>query len=448
VSVTDNKRSTTKKGRRPIRSLLDPSLVAQVAPDPKPQPPAVQLAVTSKTDVPDQLITVAVGDLWLEDQPRQIVPAEVLAGMIDVGRNQPVFLLAELRFLASTPSQRKKLKGEGAPVSAAYLATVPATLEPRLRRYYLAELNDIQELAANIQTNGLQEPIHVVRKDDRYVVRSGHRRAISCILIGLDQIPAILKHETSEVESLAKRLVVNIQRKDLPPLDLSRWVYELARKIEITKRAEMGLETDWLVVDTVAFGQNDMSETQTGGQRQLRAEIQDEVCRYLGIGKTRYYELMHLNKLVPAARLAAVGLTERQLRPVIALSADQQPSVVEFISEYKLTGDQATTLVRVIASGNEEAAEKLKESFRGEHVKISWRPLINALPDEDAMTRQFGALLSELSALDRKSALRRYRQLQQQKERAVNFVRRVDEIGEALRRRFAQDTSTSENADS
>lgn len=72
----------------------------------------------------------------------------------------------------------------------------------------------INELAESIKQNGLLQPIIVSRSGESYVIIAGERRWRACQIVGMKEIPVIVK-EVSDKEMLECALVENIQRKDL-----------------------------------------------------------------------------------------------------------------------------------------------------------------------------------------------------------------------------------------
>jgi len=86
----------------------------------------------------------------------------------------------------------------------------------------------IRELAESIRENGLYEPIQVRPVDNRYEVVFGHRRYLACRLIGADKIKSIVK-PMSDDEVITARLVENIQRADLGPIEIAK-VYKVFKE--------------------------------------------------------------------------------------------------------------------------------------------------------------------------------------------------------------------------
>lgn len=84
------------------------------------------------------------------------------------------------------------------------------------RKSFNAEALD--ELTESIRARGLLQPIIVRSVGDEFVIIAGHRRYEACKLIGMAQIPAVIR-ETSEQEALEESLIENVQREDINPVE-------------------------------------------------------------------------------------------------------------------------------------------------------------------------------------------------------------------------------------
>jgi len=76
----------------------------------------------------------------------------------------------------------------------------------------------LRELAESIRAFGLLQPIVVRPEGDDFLIVAGHRRYEACKLIGLKQIPCIVR-EAQDDELLEQSLVENIQREDINPIE-------------------------------------------------------------------------------------------------------------------------------------------------------------------------------------------------------------------------------------
>lgn len=92
----------------------------------------------------------------------------------------------------------------------------PNPRQPRTR----FDDESLEGLAASIREVGILQPIIVgpAGPDGRHVLVAGERRLRASKLVGLDQIPAVVR-ESDEAARLAESLIENVQREDLGPLE-------------------------------------------------------------------------------------------------------------------------------------------------------------------------------------------------------------------------------------
>lgn len=83
------------------------------------------------------------------------------------------------------------------------------------------EKEPLDELAASIALHGVLQPLVVeLSEEGRYSLQIGNRRLVASKIAGLDKVPAIiLDGPLGAEESLAMRLVENIHRESLDPID-------------------------------------------------------------------------------------------------------------------------------------------------------------------------------------------------------------------------------------
>jgi len=83
------------------------------------------------------------------------------------------------------------------------------------------EKEPLDELAASIALHGVLQPLVVeLGEEGRYSLQIGNRRLVASKIAGLDKVPAIiLDGPLGAEESLALRLVENIHRESLDPID-------------------------------------------------------------------------------------------------------------------------------------------------------------------------------------------------------------------------------------
>lgn len=91
----------------------------------------------------------------------------------------------------------------------------------------------LKELAASINQHGILQPV-VVRtlQDGKYSIVAGERRWRAAQIVGLEQIPAIVR-TMEELEQLEIALVENVQRVDLSPLEQALSIQRLHEQFSI-----------------------------------------------------------------------------------------------------------------------------------------------------------------------------------------------------------------------
>ncbi len=354
-----------------------------------------------------EIVEFRGADLWLDEQPRLLVPEEVLADLIARGQAHPPALLEALRAVA------------------------------RARPYFARVLSGIEDLARSIAADGVLNPLIVVQVGGHHVVRDGHRRSLAAIVAEQSTVPIRVIDEESPVQAAARQLVVNLQRSDLTALEQGRWLLRLARLVERELRAEQGGDGEPLVVDALIARDADAGEdadearTMPRAERELAARVRSRVCALTGISGVHYYRLLRLNRLSPEAQAAGLELTEKQLRPVTALPAAEQPAIVAFIAERNLSSREAETLVKVARSGDRDAVRRVmaklaREDAGQRRTAVSWEPLLHAVPRDFAA--RCAALHAELAALPDEARQVRLRAIREQQRLAFELANQFGEI--------------------
>lgn len=106
------------------------------------------------------------------------------------------------------------------------------------RRHFDTE--ELQNLARSIAEFGVIQPLIVVKhkSSDNYLLVAGERRWRASQLVGLKEVPVVLKdYDMSDIMQVA--LIENIQRTDLNPIDEALGYMQLINKYEMTQN-ELG----------------------------------------------------------------------------------------------------------------------------------------------------------------------------------------------------------------
>ena len=183
-------------------------------------------------------------------------------------------------------------------------------IEDSIRKTF--DEDSIKELASSIERHGILQPITVQpRPDGTYTLLIGERRCIAAKRVGMDVVPAIVMDEKLDPDkSLETRLVENIQREDLDPMDEAEAYQQLI---------DMGLN---------------VSET---ARR---------------VGKPRYYvsKSLRLLRLHPKLREAVRQrtFTPGHAHELLRLEPEQQLAVAEEVQEKGLTEKETRERVREV----------------------------------------------------------------------------------------------------
>lgn len=89
----------------------------------------------------------------------------------------------------------------------------------------------IEELANSIKEIGVQQPIVVFQRDNRYELLIGQRRYLACKKLNLKNIPALITTVKNETDAIIKSFSENIHRLDLEYRDKMQVATLLLKKL-------------------------------------------------------------------------------------------------------------------------------------------------------------------------------------------------------------------------
>jgi ParB family transcriptional regulator, chromosome partitioning protein len=95
----------------------------------------------------------------------------------------------------------------------------------------------LKQLADSIRQHGLLQPIVVLRREVGFEILSGERRWRAAKLAGLDKIPVVVRDESDPQHQAELRLIENIQREQLNPMELARAYQALLSEHSLTHEA-------------------------------------------------------------------------------------------------------------------------------------------------------------------------------------------------------------------
>ena len=107
------------------------------------------------------------------------------------------------------------------------------------RRYFDPE--KLESLTKSIKAHGVIEPLLVRPKDGKYELVAGERRLRASKQAGLSEIPVIIR-ELDDTKTSQIRLIENLQREDLNPLEETEGILELL-SIELDQPVSEAIST-------------------------------------------------------------------------------------------------------------------------------------------------------------------------------------------------------------
>ena len=160
----------------------------------------------------------------------------------------------------------------------------------------------LQELADSIRAQGIIQPI-IVRKiaADKYEIVAGERRWRAAQLVGLQEVPVIIK-DIDDRATMAQTLIENIQREDLNPLEEAEALRRLLDEFEMTHQQ---------IGDSI--GKSRTTITNLLRLMELQPEVKKLlVTRQLEMGHARaLLGLEGLKQVAAAHKIVKEGLTVR-----------------------------------------------------------------------------------------------------------------------------------------
>lgn len=196
----------------------------------------------------------------------------------------------------------------------------------------------LNELAESIKHHGILQPLVVTKEFDNYQLIAGERRLKAAEILGLDEVPVIVK-EVSDRDKLELSIIENIQRRDLNPLETANSYKRLMDEFGLTS---------------------------------------DEIAEQVGKGKSTVANFLRLLKLpiVVKEALAKGEITFSHAKLILSRSSKEEQ--VKLFKEIKKKDMTVSELDEI----NKKASLKARKEKPRDPVLASW---------EDKLTKSMGA---------------------------------------------------------
>lgn len=218
----------------PQRARVDAEQPQQSQPKPQPEREVIRETVPAQKSPEPRTAREAVPSSYEEQEPESIVENGVEVTIKGVAQRAARPAVQEVIERAVTPSAAVQNDGDARSREVNEVdinAIAPNPDQPRTN----FKREELEELSASIQKDGLLQPI-LVRplEDDTYQIIAGERRWQASKLAGLQQVPIRVK-EASDDKALELALIENIQRSDLNPIEEAYGYRRMMERLNMTQ---------------------------------------------------------------------------------------------------------------------------------------------------------------------------------------------------------------------
>lgn len=218
----------------PQRVRVDAEQPQQSQPKPQPEREVIRETVPAQKSPEPRTAREAVHSSYEEQEPESIVENGVEVTIKGVAQRaaRPAVQEVVERTVASSAAAQNDGDAQSREVNEVDInAIAPNPDQPRTN----FKREELEELSASIQKDGLLQPI-LVRplEDGTYQIIAGERRWQASKLAGLRQVPIRVK-EASDDKALELALIENIQRSDLNPIEEAYGYRRMMERLNMTQ---------------------------------------------------------------------------------------------------------------------------------------------------------------------------------------------------------------------
>lgn len=218
----------------PQRVRVDAEQPQQSQPKPQPEREVIRETVPAQKSPEPRTAREAVPSSYEEQEPESIVENGVEVTIKGVAQRaaRPAVQEVVERTVTSSVAAQNDGDAQSREVNEVDINSIaPNPDQPRTN----FKREELEELSASIQKDGLLQPI-LVRplEDGTYQIIAGERRWQASRLAGLRQVPIRVK-EASDDKALELALIENIQRSDLNPIEEAYGYRRMMERLNMTQ---------------------------------------------------------------------------------------------------------------------------------------------------------------------------------------------------------------------
>lgn len=160
--------------------------------------------------------------------------------------------------------------------------------------FHLYEGERLEDMVASVREHGILNPVIVQEIDGGYEMLSGHNRMNAAKLVGLKEIPAIVKTDLSEEEAYVYVIETNLMQRSFSDLLISEKAAVLKARYE--KGACQGKRND--ILKEIAKLEGKTLDDTTCGHGDHKLKTRDSIGKEYELSGSSVGRLMKLNDLI------------------------------------------------------------------------------------------------------------------------------------------------------
>lgn len=199
--------------------------------------------------------------------------------------------------------------------------------------FHLYEGERLEDMIASVKEHGILNPVIVQKIDGGYEMLSGHNRMNAAKLVGLKEVPAIVKTDLSEEEAYVYVIETNLMQRSFSDLLISEKAAVLKARYE--KGACQGKRND--IVREIARLEG-KSDDVTSGHGDQKLTTRDSIGKEYELSGSSVGRLLKLNDLIkPFKDMVDRGALYTKVALQLAFLPEEEQNIVLNVMNEKKT---------------------------------------------------------------------------------------------------------------
>lgn len=158
--------------------------------------------------------------------------------------------------------------------------------------FHLYEGERLEDMVTSIREHGVLNPVIVLKTDDGYEMLSGHNRANAAKLVGLTEIPAIIKSDLSEEEAYIYVIETNLMQRSFSDLAISERAAVLSERYNkiLYQRNREDIIRELSILE---------GKEENGGHGDHHMKNRDSLGNEYGLSGSSVARLLRINEVIP-----------------------------------------------------------------------------------------------------------------------------------------------------